>query len=102
VNCTVTMLQEPGTPIPESGETTFRLQVSPQAATDYRFDVAVESDDPLKAVYTFRFRGHPATPESTSSGSSSGRCTLGAGTAWSLALIAALAICGRRMRAPRA
>jgi hypothetical protein len=71
VNCTVSVIQEPAVLVPASGgTTTFRLQVSPIAATDFSFEVSVANDDPVRNPYNFKFEGDPTKPAEPDAGKS--------------------------------
>ncbi|MBK8207682.1 MAG: hypothetical protein IPK87_12975 [Planctomycetes bacterium] len=101
-NCTVIVLQDPVTPVAMGATTTFRLQVSPIAATAFSFDVSIASNDPVKNPYTFTFEGNavaPAKKKSTSSRPDD--CSTGVGGTsrwWLLAVLALGLLALRRVR----
>lgn len=91
-NCSVTILQDPATPVAAAASTTFRLQVSPISATSFSFAVSIASNDTLQNPYTFTLKGNTSkSSDKGDSSSVSSDCSTGArnGLPW-LALLLAL------------
>ncbi|MBW2257898.1 MAG: hypothetical protein JRI25_25310, partial [Deltaproteobacteria bacterium] len=57
VNCSVSVLTSPATPIGPGLTTTFDLGITPTAAGPFSFDVTVTSDDADEGTYTFAVQG---------------------------------------------
>ncbi|MBX3461278.1 MAG: hypothetical protein KF696_15135 [Planctomycetes bacterium] len=98
-NCTVIVLQDPAVTVGPAGTTTFRLQVSPIAATGFSFAVSIASNDTLQNPYTFTFNGNTSAP-SKKSGSTTlqNDCSTGvrSGTVWIGLLAAGLLVLAAR------
>lgn len=99
-NCTVTILQDPATPVAAAASTTFRLQVSPISATAFSFNVSIASNDTLQNPYTFTLEGNTSKSSGSGGGggSASNDCSTSArdGMPW---LIVLLALCWLARRA---
>ena len=60
VNCTVTVLVAPSSPVAGTGGTTvFTLQISPLSTADFSFDVSIINDDADENPYNFSFSATP-------------------------------------------
>jgi MYXO-CTERM domain-containing protein len=98
-NCTVTILNEPDTTVPSLEQTSFRLQVSPIAATSFRFDVIIPNNVPEGDPYRFRFSGHTDIPPPRTRSDDGCSAVTGTGLPLAvLALLAAAAYTGRRRK----
>lgn len=101
-NCTVIVLQNPATPVAMGATTTFRLQVSPIAATAFSFGVSIANNDTVKNPYTFTFEGNAVAPsKKKASASRPDDCSTGTGGTsrwWLLAVLAIGALTLRRLR----
>lgn len=71
-NCTVTVLNQPVSPVAPAGTTTFTLQVSPVSATDFSFAVSITNDDADENPYNFELQGDTQAPSGGSSGGGGG------------------------------
>jgi hypothetical protein len=71
VNCTVSVISAPVTPVAASGTTTFIVQVSPQSAAAFSFALSIANDDVDENPYDFTFNANPAAPKSGNDGDGS-------------------------------
>ncbi len=111
-NCTVTLIQDPATPIAMGGgSTTFRLQVAPVAATEFSFTLSIANDDPNSNPFNISFDGNttePDDPQRSSGGGddcsthSGGHPVLMMAAVAALALLAARRVIGGRRGTPQA
>lgn len=66
-NCTVSLLLAPVSPVaPGGGTTTFTLQVTPQSAATFSFEVSIASDDADENPYNYTFTGYTSVPAAPS------------------------------------
>lgn len=90
-NCDVSLPAPPATPVPETASTTFTLQVSPIAASDFSFAVSIPNDDPDENPYSFTVSGAVGEPSSRGGSADSGDdCSTGEGAGLSMAALLGL------------
>ncbi|MCA8936109.1 MAG: hypothetical protein KDB68_07870 [Planctomycetes bacterium] len=69
VNCTVSQLSAPTTPVASGGgETTFTLQVTPTSASGFTFELSITNDDADENPYNITFNGNSGIPSPSSGG----------------------------------
>lgn len=88
-NCSVSVVETPGTPVAGGASTTFTLQVSPVTATGFSFNVSIPNNDPDDDPYDFTFNGATGSFSGGGSGggSSSGDCSTGESTGGAMLLL---------------
>jgi hypothetical protein len=104
-NCSVGLIQAPAPTVAQGGGTTdFILQVSPIAATKFKFQFAIASNDPGSNPFTLKFEGNTTRPDddpARSSGSDDCSARQGGSSGWAVPLGCALLAALRRRRGLR-